>query len=375
MLGLLTSLWAEYRHVALREWRTVILGSAGLYAAIRISGPQRGRLLTMIDIALVSSAGVALYALLRYPTAAGVIEAEGVRRARAFYGSPNNLALYLERMLPVALGMLLAGRTRWRRWLYGGSAALIGGVLALTFSRGALLIGVPVGLMVVALAQGKRARWIVLALVVLLAAIIVPMAGTERFASLLDTQQGTTAVRLSLWQSSWQMALDHPWLGIGPDNFLYYYGDYILPAGMSEPWLSHPHNLLLDFWLRLGLGGLVLLVLLLAGMLEAWRRARRHAISRDHGAVLAGLLAGTAAGAGARHDRYLLFRHRAGLLAPVRPGLDRVLRQARRCHPGYCWLCRRDAKAAPAQWSRTIIVAPRKSRPTLAWQSDQQARD
>jgi O-antigen ligase len=50
---------------------------------------------------------------------------------------------------------------------------------------------------------------------------------------------------------------DHPWLGVGLDNFLYAYrGRYIRPAAWQEPNLSHPHNILLDYWSRLGILGL-----------------------------------------------------------------------------------------------------------------------
>jgi O-antigen ligase len=67
------------------------------------------------------------------------------------------------------------------------------------------------------------------------------------------------------------MFLDHPWLGVGPDNFLYFYrGRYILPEAWEEPDLSHPHNLVLDFLTRVGVFGFLAgLALLLA----FWRRA------------------------------------------------------------------------------------------------------
>jgi O-antigen ligase len=54
------------------------------------------------------------------------------------------------------------------------------------------------------------------------------------------------------------MALDHPWLGVGPDNFLYAYRThYVLPSAWEELNLSHPHNILLDLWTRLGLVGVL----------------------------------------------------------------------------------------------------------------------
>ncbi len=61
------------------------------------------------------------------------------------------------------------------------------------------------------------------------------------------------------------MVRDHPWLGIGLDNFLYRYQlQYMLPEAWAEPNISHPHNWALQFWLDLGLLGLVAFLGLLA---------------------------------------------------------------------------------------------------------------
>jgi O-antigen ligase len=88
---------------------------------------------------------------------------------------------------------------------------------------------------------------------------LTPFWATERFQRLLDFQQGTGFLRLNLWRSAWQMALDHPLVGVGPDNFLYAYrSHYLLPAAWQEPNLNHPHNWLLDWWTRLGLPGFAL---------------------------------------------------------------------------------------------------------------------
>lgn len=105
----------------------------------------------------------------------------------------------------------------------------------------------------------------------------LPLFGTDRFRSLLDTSAGTGFFRLRLWQSAWTMLCDHPWLGVGLDNFLYQYRTrYILPDAWQEPNLSHPHNILLDFATRLGIGGLlVLLWLQLAFWRVAWPLYRR----------------------------------------------------------------------------------------------------
>jgi len=292
LLGLGTSFFAEYRRVAFREWRTVVLESALMYGLVRAGGKGPRSLLQFVDVLWLSAVCVALYALARYPFAEGVIEAEGVRRARAFYGSPNNLALYLERLLPLGVTFVAWGKTRWRRWAYGFGGVAIGSAILLTFSRGAWLLGMPAMLGVLAWMLGKRTRWIVLGVLLVGLLVLVALAGPARLRSLTDFSRGTTFLRLSVWQAAWAMVRDHPWLGVGLDNFLYYYGDYIRPGAEVDRWLSHPHNLILDFWLRLGVGGVMLVLGLLAGFAwKAWRAY--HALpSGDLRAAVAGFMAG-----------------------------------------------------------------------------------
>jgi O-antigen ligase len=69
-------------------------------------------------------------------------------------------------------------------------------------------------------------------------------------------------------------------LGVGLDNFLYLYRTrYILPEAWQEPNLTHPHNLVLDFATRLGLGGIVILGWLqVAFWRQAWQLYRRWSI-------------------------------------------------------------------------------------------------
>ncbi|HOG47889.1 MAG TPA: O-antigen ligase family protein, partial [Anaerolineae bacterium] len=120
--------------------------------------------------------------------------------------------------------------------------------------------------------------------------LLVPVLGTARFRSLVSLQ-GTSLLRVKLWEASCDMALDHPWLGVGLDNFLYHYPDYIRPEAMAEPDLSHPHNWPLDFWLRLGLPGLAAFLWLARSFfrraLRLWRRRADPALT----ALTIGLIA------------------------------------------------------------------------------------
>ena len=294
-LGAATSLVAEYRRVAFREFRLVVAEAALLYFVVRTRRGDRRWLPHAVDVLWVSATCVALYALLRYLYPGGVIEAEGVRRARAFYGSPNNLALYLERVMPLGLAVLFWGRTGWRRWVYGLGIVPVALALFLTFSRGVWFLGVPAMFVALAWAGGMRACWLVVGLLIIGFLAVMPLAGTERLLSLLDLSHGTAFLRISLWQSAWDMVRDHPWLGLGLDNFLYYYGDYIRPGAAVDRWLSHPHNMVLDFGLRLGIGGVGLLLALLIGFFKKASGLLRVLPKGDLRAMTLGLIAGMTA--------------------------------------------------------------------------------
>ncbi|MCA9911603.1 MAG: O-antigen ligase family protein, partial [Anaerolineae bacterium] len=112
-----------------------------------------------------------------------------------------------------------------------------------------------------------------------------------RFERLLDPTEGTNFIRLRVWESALTAIQDHPLTGLGLDQFLYAYrGHYIMPDAWLEPDLSHPHNVVLDFWLRLGMLGVVVFVGLVYSCWRALTRARRTFLTED--ALLAALATG-----------------------------------------------------------------------------------
>jgi len=265
LVSALSTLAAEQRAVALYEFRTVLLGAALFYFLLRVIPLDERALWRVVDFFVLGGVAVAAIGLYQYVTGTGlIVTEEGVARIRSVYGSPNNLALYLGRVLPVALAVALMGPLRPlqdapRRVFYTLACLIMASALLLTFSRGALVLGLPAALAVIVIGwQGRRGLFLVGAALALgLLALPLAVNVVPRLAGLFDVQSGTGFFRLNLWLSAWRMFLDHPWLGVGPDNFLYAYrGFYILPQAWQEPNLSHPHNLVLDFLSRLGLPGL-----------------------------------------------------------------------------------------------------------------------
>ena len=148
-----------------------------------------------------------------------------------------------------------------------------------TYSKGALLLGLPVGVATVLLARAAQSQ--TLADLVARRVVFRRRAGSSwidadaRFADLTNLTGGTGFFRIKLWQGAWRMALDYPALGVGPDNFLYAYRTrYVLPSAWQEL-NSHPHNLILDLATRLGILGVLAGVwAMIGGLAHGWRLLR-----------------------------------------------------------------------------------------------------
>ena len=282
--------WTAHQDVAQRELRTVFLESALFYALIRLAVRSPRAHQRLIEGWLLGAVVISCLGIGQLVAGQNLITAEGVWRVRGLYGSPNNLALYLERALPVLLAVAWQGRQQVSRWLYGLAALPVLAALVMTLSKGALLIGLPAALLAMGLAQRRRkATWFAVGAVVVVALLVLPFAFTERFRSVLNLSTGTAFFRLKLWRATLSMIADHPFTGVGMDNFLYSYRSrYVLPSAWGELDLSHPHNLILDTWTRLGLPGLAAVGWLLFAFLRiAWRQFQ--AATGDQRALLLGL--------------------------------------------------------------------------------------
>ena len=293
LVAVLSLRWTAHRAVAYRELRTVFLESVLFYGLIRLVARSARARQRVVEGWLLGVVAISLLGIGQLLAGQNLIEAEGVWRVRGFYGSPNNLALYLERALPVLLAMAWQGLRGRTRLFYGLAALPVLGALVMTLSKGALLLGVPAGLLALGLAQRRRrAAWIAVGAVVALALLVLPFATTERFRSVLNLRAGTAFFRLKLWRSALGMVADHPFTGVGMDNFLYAYRSrYVLPSAWGELNLSHPHNLILDAWTRLGLPGLVVVGWLCYAFFRAASRQVQTTVGARR-ALQLGLLAG-----------------------------------------------------------------------------------
>ncbi len=288
---------------ALFELRTIFLFPALYYALLRLARLDDRARRRLVDGFVLGAAGVALIGLAQYALGRNVVIAEGgLPRLQSVYYSPNSVGLYLERVWPLLLAVVVlpsstavsvSGRRGCRRALYGLALLIVTLALALTFSRGALLLGLPASLLVMGWRAGGRYRRAALVIVVIGALALIPLLRMPRFTSLLDLQRGSTFFRLELWRSSLHLLREHPLFGIGPGNFLDAYRTrYVLPSAWQEFDLGHPHSVYLDHWTRLGLLGLLAGIGIQAAF---WRkigqRPRRDVLALGLAGAMAALLA------------------------------------------------------------------------------------
>jgi O-antigen ligase len=271
--ALLSLLATEYLRLSLRELRTLIVEPVLFWYLCRAVLRSPGEAGWLVVALVGATAVAAVVGLAQLVVGGAVTDVQGVRRVLGTYTSPNHFALLLGRVLPFAIagGWLLS---RWRPWAIAAGALCAGALLA-TFSVGGWLgTGLAV-LVVVGLVGGRRALLGLVLAGAVAAAVLLFAAPVERLAGRLDPRQGTSFVRVQLWQAAIELIAQSPLLGIGLDNFLYRYPSLMPPDTAFEPNLSHPHNLLLQFWLQLGLPGLVALGWLLWRFVRlAWPRAQ-----------------------------------------------------------------------------------------------------
>jgi len=273
LCALAAIIWSAVTARAVTELRSLFIEPIAFYVLIRLYGRDRAFLVRLVDTLLIAGVVVSIVGLFLYARGEGIITAEdGVRRLASVYGSPNNVALFLGRCFPFAVTFALIPVGRWRR-MSGAAAALIMIVtIVLTQSAGALFLGVPLSVIVLLLLiRHRRTRLMIVGLAASAVVALPLVMRSARFARLLDFSEGTNFFRLRVWQSAIEMIADRPITGLGLDQFLYLYrGHYLRPDAWQEPDLSHPHNLILDSWLRLGIVGLLVTLWI---QIVFWRHA------------------------------------------------------------------------------------------------------
>lgn len=221
-------------------------------------------------------------------------------RAAGPLGDPNYFAQSLLIPLPIAVAMLWTERTWWQRLILLLIIGLLVAANGATYSRGGSL-GLIFVLGLIVLLQRVKPAYIIgggLGLFLLIGAAApdyferVRSIGAARdITSESGTDDKAIAGRLGENVAAWNVFIDHPLLGVGPDNFSKYYMAYADEAGMLLHAEERPaHNLYLQVAADTGLPGLLTYLTVMA--LSLAQLGRIYLRLRDKRPTLVHLSAG-----------------------------------------------------------------------------------
>jgi putative inorganic carbon (hco3(-)) transporter len=195
-----------------------------------------------------------------------------------YFGDPNDLALSLVMVLPLAWWLASAVETVWARLaIYTAMLILVAGILA-TQSRGGLLALIA-AVVVMVILQGREKRGTLL--LTLMAAmafsiLFLPAESFERYLTIPQYQKDESAMtRLAVWKAGASMCVDHPLTGVGAGTFETVYGNwYIDRKGAGNIWRA-AHSSYIEIAAELGVVGLVVFLAILGSALFSLRETRQ----------------------------------------------------------------------------------------------------
>lgn len=262
---------------------------------------QGGTVALVVGTCLFSVQGLGEWLTEVHPTTGAV-------RLSGLTFSPNHAAMIAERGMWVAAALYGLAKTQPARAVSAAAVALHAAALFATISRGALLLGLPAGLLWTL--TGRRGRqdpgpnadsqphgrpkigWVA---AIALAVGLLLYGWNTNFGLLWDrlTDAEPLQARIDIWQYSAELISELSSPGPGPDRFAVHMDRALFNPGIS-PDLHHPHNVLLESILRWGGWGLLPVLILLPLLWIGLRHRSRDACDLMGTGLAAALAAGLA---------------------------------------------------------------------------------
>lgn len=215
-------------------------------------------------------------------------------RLKAFYLSPNHLAMFLATGVFVGIYLFTKQKNIPDKILLIVSIAIIILSLYFTYSYTAWL-AIAMSLLIISPIAGKKLLskiFIALTIALLLLVLIFSQAGSEKFKNLSDFYRSSLDSRIMIWKSAGKILSDNIIFGIGPGNFQNKYLEYQQYFPPYLEWaVPQPHNLYLAFWLQSGIIGLFgFILLIVAWASKMIRIIKQNKNSFSIAAVLLGIV-------------------------------------------------------------------------------------
>jgi O-antigen ligase len=253
----------------------------------------RARLQTFLRLLVICSIPLAVTAVRNYQS--GVFVEASIRIAgydgSGLTANPNDMALMLNLMIPLAAALLAIERgVAWR--LVAAAALLLSATaVVLTFSRAGFITLAGTGIVgLVALVKRRPLMALFATLALAASSLLVPQGYVERLSTITNIESDPTGSAQSRWSDltvAADLVVRNPVTGVG-------LGQNVLALNQERgaTW-REVHNVYLQYAVDLGVPGLALFLWLFVALFRSAGRIRRHARSdmafRDIGIAAAGV--------------------------------------------------------------------------------------
>ncbi len=275
---------ADVEYVARLEVIRILVYAFLFFAILNNLHRQESVQLITVTLMFLGTA-ISAYAIFQFATKSNQVWNEISTyqgRASGTFYNPNNLAGFLEMLVPLGLCHVLVGRlSHLAKILIGYGSLVMISAIGCTASRGGWVVtGLILAALCGVLLYNRNYR--VQALVLLLALagtlyFLVPRfnVGELRFKNTFSSGKADD-LRYLIWEPAVRMWRDNPWWGVGPGEFDSRFGQYRPVEVQLRPgWV---HNDYLHTLVDYGVVGTVLVavawVLLYAGIWKTWEFVR-----------------------------------------------------------------------------------------------------
>jgi O-antigen ligase len=198
---------------------------------------------------------------------------------------PNNMAGYLEMLLPVGIAYTLTGRfTHLRKVFIGYATLMIFAGITVSISRGGWVATALSSLVLFVFFIRQRDYRFqglgMLAAVIVIAAVLLSRADlSPNQQRKLTTETALEDVRGLIWAPAVQMWQDHPWWGVGPAHFDYRFRAYRPASSYLQARPDRVHNDYLNTLVDWGVAGALLVTTAWGcffwGVVRSWKFVQR----------------------------------------------------------------------------------------------------
>jgi probable O-glycosylation ligase (exosortase A-associated) len=267
--GSLASLFDYLKTVAVFLLLSHVITTMGLLR-------RAGWVLTIMAI------GLALFYFYNFATGAFIDKGDNSDRLIGNEGAltknPNDMALMVNLLLPLTVGLFLSSKRSWQRGFLFFAICMEAGTVILTYSRGGAVTLVAIMLLYIWKLRHKAERSLLYTVLLagVLALPLLPSSYFERMSTItsMADRTGSAGERLSDLIIAVKTVVANPVLGAG-------IGMNMLAMREARGEWRQVHNVYLEHAIDLGLPGLVLFLALLTSCVQAVSRIQRLNVSPE----------------------------------------------------------------------------------------------